>query len=149
MCSDKQEEIFFNTLPGLVFYREWQYRYGEESQEIIEDAIHLLSFANYTYTFLNGTHIDGVKQGILRSFNNVCHKDSDRELNLTWNKLSSGLTGIVSVMLPEPEFEGPIKWRLANPEVKDVVSNLVESNLTQYLQDNPEIIDAIVSLNSK
>lgn len=105
-----------------------------------------MSFANYTYTFLQGTHVDGVKQGIVQSFDNICSKVyPDRELQPTWTKLSSGLTGVVAVMLPRPEFEGPIKWKLANLEVTNIVSNLVESHLSQYLEADPQMIDRIIS----
>ena len=48
-------------------------------------------------------------------------------------------------MLPEPEFEGSIKWKLANLEVMTIVSNLVESRLTQYLEKNSQVIDLILS----
>jgi DNA gyrase subunit B len=146
-CSDNIEEIFLHTFPGLGFYREWQYCYGRESEARIEDAIHLLSFANLTYTFLNGTHVDGVKQGIVKVFNNICiQKYPERELNLTWSELSDGLTGIVSVMLPEPDYDGSFRDKLANPEVTTIVSDLVEFYLTQYLAEYPQMIDSIIAL---
>ena len=144
-CNDNYEEEFFNTFPGLAFYREWQYRYGEESAAIMADSIHVLSFANYTYTFLNGTHVDGLKQGIVNSFNYVYkNKYPHTEVTFDWHKLSHGLTGVVSVLLPEPEFSGPIKWGLANSEIVDIVCNCVEPSLIEYLQRTPQILDLLL-----
>ena len=106
----------------------------------------LLSFANQVYILDGGSHVEGVKQGIIKAIetrSNKCYPD--RQVNLNWQKLSSGLTGIVSVMLLAPEYKGSMGWELANREVTDIVSNLVASTLTKYLQQHPQVADAILS----
>lgn len=88
-----------------------------------------------------------MKQGIIQAMNAISDRDwVDRQINLTWENISLGLTGIVSVMLLNPEYNGSMKWELANLEVTDIVSNLVTSTLTKYLQNNPNAAQKLILL---
>jgi hypothetical protein len=146
-CGNDNEEYCLDNFPGVVFYREWHSRYFKEREQKLYDAIHLLSFANRVYTLDGSTHVEGVKQGIIQAMNAISDRDwVDRQINLTWENISLGLTGIVSVMLLNPEYNGSMKWELANLEITDIVSNLVTSTLTKYLQNNPNAAQKLILL---
>jgi DNA gyrase subunit B len=105
-----------------------------------------MSFVNRLYAIDGGTHVMGVKQGIIKALNTTARQYyRDRKPNLQWHNIFQGLTGIVSIMLQiQPNWDGVTKRKLINPEITDIISNLVELNLTQYLQNNIQICQAIL-----
>ncbi|MEG4015691.1 MULTISPECIES: ATP-binding protein [unclassified Microcoleus] len=85
---------------------------------------------------------------VTRTINNIARelgKLKDTDPILSWNKvLECGFTGIIALKVPNPEFEGPTRTRLANPEVGEIVKSLVENELMEYLTARPEVAGAIV-----
>lgn len=107
----------------------------------------LLGFANNIRTIDGGTHLEGLKTVLTRTMNNVARKRNkikDNEPNLGGENVREGLTGVISVKVPEPEFEGQTKTKLGNTEVRGIVDSLVGEVLNEYLEFNPYVADDII-----
>lgn len=107
---------------------------------------HIYTYANNIHTPHGGTHLSGFKSGITRTFNKY-----GKETNAFKNESPpdgrdylEGLTAVVSVKIPNPQFEGQTKEKLGNTEVDGYVQALVNEHLGQYLEENPGIGKAIV-----
>ncbi|KAH8506703.1 hypothetical protein H0E87_013485 [Populus deltoides] len=108
----------------------------------------ILGYANSIRTVDGGTHIDGVKASLTRTLNNFGKKSKvikDKDISLSGEHVREGLTCIISVKVPSPEFEGQTKTRLGNPEVRKVVEQSVQEYLTEYLELHPDVLDSILS----
>ncbi|WP_017316786.1 DNA topoisomerase (ATP-hydrolyzing) subunit B [Mastigocladopsis repens] len=145
MNSDKQalhEEIIFVQ--------------GERNNVNVEVALqwctdaytdNLLGFANNIRTVDGGTHLEGLKTVLTRTLNAVARKRNkikDNEPNLSGEHVREGLTGVISVKVPDPEFEGQTKTKLGNTEVRGIVDSFVGEVLTEYLEFRPSIADSIL-----
>jgi DNA gyrase subunit B len=145
MNSDKQalhEEIIFVQ--------------GERNDVQVEVALqwctdaytdNLLGFANNIRTVDGGTHLEGLKAVLTRTLNAIARKRNkikENEPNLSGEHVREGLTGVISVKVPEPEFEGQTKTKLGNTEVRGIVDSLVGEVLTEYLEFHPSIADSIL-----
>ena len=107
----------------------------------------ILGFANNIRTVDGGTHIEGLKTVLTRTFNSFAKKRGKRkdgDSNLAGENIREGLTVVLSVKVPEPEFEGQTKTKLGNTEVRGIVDSLVGEGLSQYLEFNPNVIDLIL-----
>ncbi|MBE9041629.1 hypothetical protein IQ235_12645 [Oscillatoriales cyanobacterium LEGE 11467] len=104
------------------------------------DTLHITSFANQVRTIHGGTHVEGLKRGVIRAVE-AFHPLSGSNLNKKWQQVRSGLMGIVAVMLPAPEYSGPVKYKLGNREVEDIVATSIETSLSNYLSDRPEVVE--------
>jgi|TARA_B100001996_G_scaffold229964_1_gene177305 DNA gyrase subunit B len=107
----------------------------------------ILGFANNIRTVDGGTHIEGLKTVLTRTLNSFARKRGKRkegDSNLAGENIREGLTVVLSVKVPEPEFEGQTKTKLGNTEVRGIVDSLVGESLGQYLEFNPSVIDLIL-----
>ncbi len=107
----------------------------------------ILGFANNIRTVDGGTHIEGLKTVLTRTLNTFAKKRGkrkDADTNLAGENIREGLTAVLSVKVPEPEFEGQTKTKLGNTEVRGIVDTLVGEALSQYLEFNPGVIDLIL-----
>jgi DNA gyrase subunit B len=107
----------------------------------------LLGFANNIRTIDGGTHLEGLKAVLTRTFNTLARKRNKLKegmSNLSGEHIREGLTAVISVKVPDPEFEGQTKTKLGNPEVRGVVESLVGEVLTEYFEFNPSVIDSIL-----
>ncbi len=107
----------------------------------------ILGFANNIRTIDGGTHIEGLKTVLTRTFNNLAKKRGkrkDAEKNLAGENIREGLTVVLSVKVPDPEFEGQTKTKLGNTEVRGIVDSLIGEALTKYMEFNPGILDLIL-----
>ncbi len=107
----------------------------------------ILGFANNIRTVDGGTHIEGLKTVLTRTLNTFARKRGKRkegDTNLAGENIREGLTVVLSVKVPEPEFEGQTKTKLGNTEVRGIVDSLVGEALSQYLEFNPSVIDLIL-----
>jgi DNA gyrase subunit B len=110
-------------------------------------ADNLLGFANNIRTIDGGTHLEGLKAVLTRTLNTFARKRNkrkDAESNLAGENIREGLTAIVSVKVPDPEFEGQTKTKLGNTEVRGIVDSLVGESLSEYLDFHPAVADAIL-----
>jgi DNA gyrase subunit B len=107
----------------------------------------LLGFANNIRTIDGGTHLEGLKTVLTRSLNTIARKRNkrkDSESNLSGENIREGLTGVISVKVPDPEFEGQTKTKLGNTEVRGIVDSVIGETLTEYLDFHPGVADAIL-----
>lgn len=107
----------------------------------------LLGFANNIRTIDGGTHLEGLKAVLTRTMNAIARKRNklkESEPNLAGENVREGLTGVISVKVPEPEFEGQTKTKLGNTEVRGIVDTLVGEALTEYLEFRPGVADSVL-----
>ncbi len=106
------------------------------------------SFANTINTIDGGTHLTGLRSAITRVINDYAHKNNilkDSDANFTGEDTREGLTAIISIKHPDPQFESQTKVKLMNPEVQSLVAQVVVEGFGTYLEENPSIGRAIVS----
>jgi DNA gyrase subunit B len=107
----------------------------------------LLGFANNIRTIDGGTHLEGLKAVLTRTMNAIARKRNklkENEPNLAGENVREGLTGVISVKVPDPEFEGQTKTKLGNTEVRGIVETLVGEALTEYLEFRPAVADSVL-----
>ena len=108
------------------------------------------TYVNDINTRDGGTHLEGFKSAIrfvLNKFldaNEKLKKSFEKDEKLTYEDLSSGLTAVISMKVPEPEFEGQTKEKLGNTEVRTIVDQIVKEKLTIYFEQNPSVLDSIL-----
>jgi len=105
------------------------------------------SFANCVNTIDGGTHLTGFRSALTRVLNDYAKKNKlikDDDPNLTGEDVREGLTAIISVKLPEPQFEGQTKGKLGNIEVKSQVESAVNEGLALYLEEHPDDAKKII-----
>ena len=105
------------------------------------------SFANCVNTVDGGTHLTGFRSALTRVLNDYARKNKllkEEESNLIGDDVREGLSAIISVKLAEPQFEGQIKARLGNPEVKSLVESVVGEGLSLYLEEHPDDAKRII-----
>ncbi|XP_070668064.1 DNA gyrase subunit B, chloroplastic/mitochondrial-like [Malus domestica] len=108
----------------------------------------MLGYANSIRTVDGGTHIDGTKASLTRTLNSLGKKSKvikEKDITLSGEHVREGLTYVISVKVPNPEFEGQTKTRLGNPEVRRVVDQSLQEYLTEYLELHPDVLDSILS----
>ncbi|MEG3978999.1 ATP-binding protein, partial [Microcoleus sp. herbarium8] len=108
----------------------------------------LFGFTNCVGNIDGGTYINTFQlavRPVVSAIGRQLGKLKDTDPILDWNHvLECGFTAVIAVKLPNPEFEGPTKSRLVNPEVQEIVKSLVEKELMEYLNARPEVAGAIV-----
>lgn len=138
-----------------TLFEEPVYIEGEQQEIIVEVAIqytdgyhtNLLSFANNIHTYEGGTHEFGFKTALTRVINDYAKKQKllkENEDNLTGEDVREGMTAVISIKHPEPQFEGQTKTKLGNSEVRTVTDRLFADHFGKYLMENPAIGRKIV-----
>ncbi len=128
---------------------------GDRENIIMEVAFsYNESYNDNIYTFVNninthegGTPLEGFKAALTRTLNNFASKNNlikSDKITLTGDDFREGLTCVVSVKVPEPQFEGQTKTKLGNSEVKGIVQSLVGEQLGNFLEENPAIGKRII-----
>lgn len=113
--------------------------------EGFSESIH--TFANNINTIEGGTHLIGFRSALTRTLNDYCKKYKifkDKSMALSGEDAREGLTAIISVKLPEPQFEGQTKTKLGNRIVRSVVETLFNEKLAEFLAENPKVAQASV-----
>ena len=108
----------------------------------------LFSFCNNINTVEGGTHLIGFRSALTRTINNYAANNNllkDLKANLSGDDVREGLTAVISVKLPDPQFEGQTKGKLGNSEVKGIVETLVNESLSTYFEENPSVARAIIA----
>ncbi|OPX68972.1 MAG: DNA gyrase subunit B [Methanoregulaceae archaeon PtaB.Bin056] len=107
----------------------------------------VFSYVNSVNTREGGTHLEGFRSAITKAINNSAKKNNlikEAGLAIRGEDVREGLTAIVSVKLANPQFEGQTKMRLGNSNVKGIVDSLVYQSLSDYFEENPKVLSAIV-----
>lgn len=129
------------------------YIYGEKEDIQIEIALQyttgytetIYSFVNSINTTEGGTHLIGFKSGLTRAINNYASSNNLLKdiKSLEGEDVREGLCAVISLKMMEPQFEGQTKTKLGNSEVKGIVETLVNSKMTEFLEENPAIAKKI------
>lgn len=138
-----------------VLYDEPIFLEGEAEDVIVEvslqhtDSFHtnIMSFANNIHTYEGGMHESGFKTAITRSINNYARENNflkDSDANFTGDDVREGLTVVLSVKHPNPQFEGQTKTKLGNSEVRGVTDRLFSEHFERFLMENPKIGKRII-----
>lgn len=120
---------------------EVSFQYNDDYDET------LLAFANNIYNPEGGSHVIGFRTALTKVLNTYARAKSylkEKEENLTGDDVKEGLTAVVSVKIPEPQFEGQTKAKLGNVEVKGIVDTLFREALTMFLEEHPKEADEII-----
>ena len=151
-----KEYIAYMNREKQPLHEEVIYVQGERNNVHIEVALqwcvdafsdNVLGFANNIRTIDGGTHLEGLKAVLTRTMNSIARKRNkikENESNLAGENVREGLTAVISVKVPDPEFEGQTKTKLGNTEVRGIVDSLVGEVLTEYLEFRPQVADAIL-----
>jgi len=110
-------------------------------------AENVYSYANNIATVEGGTHLTGFKSALTKVINDYARKNKyikDGDKNLQGEDAREGLGAIISVKLPEPQFEGQTKSKLGNAEIRTMVESVVGEKFSQYLEENPSIARIIM-----
>jgi DNA gyrase subunit B len=151
-----REYVTYMNADKDKLHDEIVYVQGEKNNVQIEVALqwcidayseNLLGFANNIRTIDGGTHLEGLKAVLTRTLNSFARKRNkikENEPNLGGENIREGLTAVISVKVPDPEFEGQTKTKLGNPEVRGIVDSLVGETLTEYFNFHLNVVDGIL-----
>ncbi len=163
--SGKKDEFFYKG--GIVSFVEHLnknkttlhpkpiYIYGERDSIIVEIALQYNDgYAETIYTFANnintregGTHLIGFKSALTRTANQYAQSSGllkNAKASISGDDIREGLTAIISVKIPEPQFEGQTKMKLGNTEVKGIVESIVNDQLGTFFEENPGYAKKII-----
>ena len=137
-----------------VLYPQVIYCEGKKGDVVVEVALqHNDSYNEGVYSLVNnittpegGTHLAGFRSALTKTFNDYARKNKllkDSEQNLTGDDIREGLVAIVSIKIPEPQFEGQTKQKLGNSEARGAVDSVVSEQLTYFLEQNPNVAKII------
>ncbi len=147
----KNLNIGKDVLADDIFYVERQVedsmievavQYNDTYAELVKP------FANNVLTPDGGTHLIGFRAAMTRVINDYARKNSllkEKEDNLGGDDIREGLTAVILVKLPDPQFEGQTKNKLGNPEVRRYVEQVMNEYFAYYLEENPDVAKKIVS----
>lgn len=135
---------------------------NEEKDDVIAEIAmnYNTSYGENIHTFVNdintrdgGTHLDGFKNALTFVLNKALDSNEklrkllDKDEKLMGEDVRSGLTAVISMKVPEPEFEGQTKEKLGNTEVRTIVDQIVKEKLTIYFEQNPDVLEKILRKN--
>ena len=145
-----KEFVTYLNKSKTPLYDQIIYCEGEKDGVVVEMAMqHNDSYSDNTFGFSfnittpeGGTHIEGFRKALTKTFNEYARKNKllkDNEPNLSGDDIREGLTAIVSVKIGEPQFEGQTKQKLGNSEARGAVDNIVSTQLEIFLEQNPSV----------
>ncbi|WP_079477479.1 DNA topoisomerase (ATP-hydrolyzing) subunit B [Halobacillus salinus] len=162
----EEEAVEYYYEGGIVSYVEHMNRTRETLHEpfFVEDeqdeisieialqyndgfASNIYSYANNIHTYEGGTHESGFKTGLTRVINDYARKNNmfkETDPNLTGDDVREGLTAIISIKHPDPQFEGQTKTKLGNSEARTVTDALFSEGFSKFLFENPSMAKNIV-----
>ena len=135
--------------PNIIFFEgikedvaiEIAFQYSDSYDE------KLFSFANNINTHEGGTHLVGFKSAFTRTLNNYASANNllkNIKTTISGEDLREGVTAVISVKVPDPQFEGQTKTKLGNSEIKGYVETLLNEKLSTYLEENPAVAKKII-----
>lgn len=163
----KQKEALFQYKGGLIAFVEYIdqnrnrlhkkpiYIAAEKENISVEISLqyndsyieNIYSYVNNIHTIEGGTHLVGFKTALTRTLNNYAQKNNlfkKENITLQGEDVREGLTTVISIKHPDPQFEGQTKTKLGNGEVKGIVESIVGEGLASYLEENPSVGKKII-----
>ena len=149
-----REFVTYLNRSKAAIYENVLYFEGQKNNVYVEVSFqHNDSFNESVFSFVNnintpegGTHLQGFRNALTKTFNDYARGAKllkDNEPNLSGEDIREGLTAIISVKIEDPQFEGQTKQKLGNSEARGAVDNIVSEQLTYYLEQNPSVAKAI------
>ncbi len=149
-----KEFVSYLNRSKTPLYENILYFEGQKNNVYVEVSFqHNDSFNESVFSFVNnintpegGTHLQGFRNALTKTFNDYARNAKllkDNEPNLSGEDIREGLTAIISVKIEEPQFEGQTKQKLGNSEARGAVDNIVSEQLTYFLELNPAVAKAI------
>jgi len=149
-----KEYVQYLNKSKTALYPDIIYCEGTRDQVYVEVAMqHNDGYNEGCYSFVNnittpegGTHLAGFKNALTKTFNDYARSMKlikENEQNLSGEDIREGLTAIISIKLPEPQFEGQTKQKLGNSEARPAVDSIVSEQLTYFLEQNPAVAKSI------
>jgi len=138
------------ALHDVIFFKGMREGIDVEVALQWTDAFHetIFAYANNIHTVEGGTHLSGLKSALTRTLNSYATKNNlfakNKDLRLEGDDTREGLVAVVSVKIPEPQFEGQTKTKLGNSEVEGLVSGLVNEKLGEHFEKTPGIAKRII-----
>ncbi len=130
------EVIYFHRERGGIDV-EVAMQYNDGTQEQVH------SYTNNINTVEGGTHLVGFQAALTRTVNSYCREYLKNDTPLSGNDVREGLSAVISVKVPDPQFEGQTKTKLGNSEVRGVVESVINEELAAYLEENPAVAKQI------
>ena len=149
-----KEFVTYLNKSKTPLYENILYFEGEKNHVYVEVSFqHNDSYNESVFSFVNnintpegGTHLQGFRNAITKTFNDYARSAKllkDSEPNLSGEDIREGLTAIISVKIEDPQFEGQTKQKLGNSEARGAVDNIVSEQLTYFLEQNPGVAKII------
>src|SRR3984957_3434673 len=138
------------ALHDVIFFKGMREGIDVEVALQWTDAFHetIFAYANNIHTVEGGTHLSGLKSALTRTLNSYATKNNlfakNKDLRLEGDDTREGLVAVVSVKIPEPQFEGQTKTKLGNSEVEGLVSGLVNEKLGEHFEKTPGVAKRII-----
>ncbi|MCX5694323.1 MAG: DNA gyrase subunit B, partial [Candidatus Omnitrophica bacterium] len=164
--SDKEKEAVFEFSGGVISFVEYLNKnktplhnkvvYFEKLQDDVNVEVALqyndgyaetmFSFANNINTIEGGTHLSGFKSALTRGINQYAKSKNllKDDIAITGDDVREGLTAVISVKVPNPQFEGQTKTKLGNSEVEGLVASTSLEALSSYFEENPSVANKII-----
>lgn len=150
-----KEFVYYLNKNKTVVYDQIMYFEGDKNNVHVEVAFqHNDSYTESTYAFVNnintpegGTHLEGFKIALTKTFNDYARANKmlkENDENLSGEDIREGLTSIISVKIEDPQFEGQTKQKLGNTEARGAVAGIVGEQLTYFLEQNPSIAKIVL-----
>jgi DNA gyrase subunit B len=130
-----------NDENGRAVEVEAAFQYNDQFSE------NIFTYVNNINTHEGGTHLVGFRSALTRTLNNYAYKNGlvkEGKITLTGDDFKEGFTAVVSVKVPEPQFEGQTKTKLGNSEVKSIVEGVIGQALGSWLEENPSDAKRII-----
>ncbi len=164
----ENKKIEFYSTGGLIEFIKWV----NKSKEVLNKPIYfkreadgisaevcvqyntgyqenIFGFVNTINTVEGGTHVSGFKAALTKVINDYAKKNKmlreDKEEGISGEDVREGLTAIISIKIPEPQFEGQTKTKLGNSDVKGLVESIVSASLSEFFEENPPIAKKVIS----
>ncbi|MDD7268133.1 MAG: DNA topoisomerase (ATP-hydrolyzing) subunit B [Lachnospiraceae bacterium] len=150
-----KEFVTYLNCSKSALYQDVIYCEGTKNDIYVEVALqHNDSYQENSYSFVNnittpmgGTHMNGFRNAITKTFNDYARKNKllkDSEQNLAGEDIREGMTAIISIKISDPQFEGQTKEKLGSSEARSAVDGIVTDQLTIYLEQNPQVAKMIL-----
>ena len=150
-----KEFVTYLNRSNTELYPDIIYCEGEKDGIMVEVAMqHNDAYTENSYSFVNnittpegGTHVEGFRSALTKTFNDYARKNKllkESEPNLSGEDIREGMTAIISVKIENPQFEGQTKQKLGNSEARGAVASVVSGKLEIYLEQNPSVAKLVV-----
>ncbi|ACF10443.1 DNA gyrase, B subunit [Chlorobaculum parvum NCIB 8327] len=150
-----REFVRFTDANRLSLLKEPIFLSGERESTMVEIALqyndsyqeNVFSYVNNINTHEGGTHVTGFRKALTRTLNAYAQKNDllkNVKITLTGDDFKEGLTAVISVKVPEPQFEGQTKTKLGNSETQSIVETIVNEQLAEFAESNPGTLKLII-----